>query len=99
MALGGKLKAFVQRCVNVFGYRIEKLKDAVKAPIDVLDLLLTKLSAERPDFFFVQIGANNRLTDDPLRQFVTKYHWHGVLVEPQPQVFQQLLRGGEATRF
>ena len=95
MALGGKLKAFVQRCANVFGYRIEKLKDAVKAPIDVLDLLLTKLSAERPDFFFVQIGANNGLTDDPIRQFVTKYHWHGVLVEPQPQVFQQLLKNYE----
>jgi FkbM family methyltransferase len=95
MALGGKLKAFVQRSVNVFGYRIEKLRDAVKAPIDVLDLLLTKLSAERPDFFFVQIGANNGLTDDPLRQFVTKYHWHGVLVEPQPQVFQQRLKNYE----
>jgi FkbM family methyltransferase len=98
MAFGGKLKAFVQRCVNVFGYRIEKLKDAVKAPIDVLDLLLTKLSAERPDFFFVQIGANNGLTDDPLRQFVTKYHWHGVLVEPQPQVFQQLLKNYEVEK-
>lgn len=98
MPFGGKLKAFVQRCVNVFGYRIEKLKDAVKAPIDVLDLLLTKLSAERPDFFFVQIGANNGLTDDPLRQFVTKFHWHGVLVEPQPQVFQQLLKNYEVEK-
>jgi hypothetical protein len=58
----------------------------------VLDLLLTKLSAERPNSFFVQIGANNGLTDDPIRQFVTKYHWHGVLVEPQPQVFQQLFK-------
>jgi hypothetical protein len=57
MVFGGNLKAFVQRCINVFGYRIEKLKDTVKAPIDVLDLLLTKGSAERPDFFFVQIGA------------------------------------------
>ena len=65
MAFGGKLKAFVQRCVKAFGYRIEKLKDTVKAPIDVLDLLLTKLSAERPDFFFVQIGANNGLTMIP----------------------------------
>jgi len=98
MSFGGKLKAFIQRCVNVFGYRIEKLKDAVKAPIDVLDLLLTKLSAERPDFFFVQIGANNGLTDDPIRQFVTKYHWHGVLVEPQPQVFQQLLKNYEVEK-
>ena len=43
MAFGGKLKAFVQRGVKVFGYRIEKLKDTVKAPIDVLDLLLTKV--------------------------------------------------------
>jgi FkbM family methyltransferase len=95
MAFGGKLKAFVQRCVKVFGYRIEKLRDTVKAPIDVLDLLLTKVSAERSDFFFIQIGANNGLTDDPLRQFVTKYHWHGVLVEPQPQVFQKLLKNYE----
>src|SRR3979490_1393094 len=95
MALGGKLKALIQRCVNMFGYRIEKLRDTVKAPIDVLDLLLTKVSAERPDFFFVQIGANNGLTDDPLRQFVTKYHWHGVLVEPQPRVLQQLLKNYE----
>jgi FkbM family methyltransferase len=95
MAFGGELKAFVQRCVKVFGYRIEKLKDTVEAPIDVLDLLLPKVSAERPDFFFVQIGANNGLTDDPIRQFVTKYHWHGVLVEPQPQVFQRLLKNYE----
>lgn len=57
MAFGGKLKALVQRCAKLFGYRVEKLRDTVKAPIDVLDLLLTIASAERPDFFFVQIGA------------------------------------------
>ena len=95
MALGRKLKEFVQRCAEVFGYRIEKLRDTVKAPIDVLELLVTRVSAGRPDFFFVQIGANNGLTDDPIRQFVTKYHWHGVLVEPQPRVFQQLLKNYE----
>ena len=95
MAFVGELKALIQRCVKLFGYRIEKLNDTVEAPIDVLGLLLTKISAERPDFFFVQVGANNGLTDDPIRQFVTKYHWHGVLVEPQPQVFQQLLKNYE----
>jgi FkbM family methyltransferase len=79
----------------VFGYQIEKLRDKVTAPIDVLDLLLTQVSADRPDFFFAQIGANDGLTDDPIRQFVTKYHWRGVLVEPQPQVFQHLLKNYE----
>jgi FkbM family methyltransferase len=99
MAFGRKLKAFVQRCVNVFGYRIEKHhKDPVKAPIDLLDLLLTKVSAERPDFFFVQIGANNGLTDDPVRHLVIKHRWRGVLVEPQPQVFQQLLKNYEVEK-
>lgn len=95
MVFEGELKAFVQRCVKMFGYRIEKVRDTLIAPIDLLDLLRTKVSPERPDFFFVQIGANNGLTDDPLRQFVTKHHWHGVLVEPQPQVFQQLLKNYE----
>jgi hypothetical protein len=37
-------------------------------------------------------GNLNGLPDDPLRQFVTKYHWRGVLAEPPPQVFQQLLK-------
>jgi hypothetical protein len=45
MDFGGELKALVHRSVNLFGYRIEKLRDTVKAPIDVLDLLLTKVSA------------------------------------------------------
>ena len=95
MDLAVKLKSSVQSCVNVFGYRVEKLRNTVKAPIDVLDLLLTKISADRPDFFFVQIGANNGMTDDPIRQFVTRYHWRGLLVEPQPQVFQHLLKNYE----
>jgi hypothetical protein len=86
IASGRKLKEFVQRSMSVFAFRIEQLREPVKASIDLLDLLLAKVSAQRPDFFFVQIGANNGLTDDPLRQFVTKYHWHEVLVEPQPSV-------------
>jgi FkbM family methyltransferase len=57
--------------------------------------LLTKVSAERPDFLFVQVGANNGLTDDPIRHLVIKHHWRGVLVEPQPQVFQHLLKNYE----
>ena len=95
MGPGEKLKDLVQRCVGVSGYQIQKLREKVTAPIDVLDLLLTKVSADRPDFFFVQIGANDGLTDDPIRQFVTKYHWHGVLVEPQLEVFQRLLKNYE----
>lgn len=95
ISLRRKLKAFVKACVGVFGYRIEKLKSTVNAPIDVLELLLKEVSADRTGFFFVQIGANDGLIDDPIRRFVTKYHWQGILVEPQPQVFQRLLKNYE----
>lgn len=94
----GKLKVLAQRCTNAFGYRVERLRERVEAPIDILDLLLTRLSAERPDFFFVQVGANDGLTDDPIRQYVTRYHWRGLLVEPQPGVFQALLRNYEGEK-
>jgi hypothetical protein len=38
------------------------------------------------------------LTDDPIGHYVTRYHWHGVLIEPQPQVFHQLLKNYEHER-
>jgi FkbM family methyltransferase len=84
-------KLFLQRLANRFGYKIEKLRQTVNAPIDVFDLLMYKLAATVPDFFFVQIGANDGITDDPIREYVTKYHWRGLLVEPQAEVFQRLL--------
>ncbi len=98
MTFQKRLKALVQRCVAPFGYRFERLRDTIDAPIDILDLLLTKESANRPDFFFIQIGANDGMVDDPIRHFVTRYHWRGVLVEPQPEVFNRLLQNYESEK-
>jgi FkbM family methyltransferase len=86
-----KLKAAVQSSLGAFGYRLEVIKDTVEAPIDLLELVLTQSTGRREDFYFVQIGANDGITDDPIRPFVTKYHWRGLLVEPQPQVFAKLV--------
>lgn len=58
MAFTG-LRVFVQRFVNKFGYKIEKLRHPISAPIDVFDLVVHKLVTTVPDFFFVQIGAND----------------------------------------
>ncbi len=89
MAFTG-LRAFVQRFVNKFGYKIEKLRHPISAPIDVFDLVVHKLVTTVPDFFFVQIGANDGITHDPIREYVLKYHWRGLLVEPQPNVMPLL---------
>jgi len=39
---------------------------------------------------FVQIGANDGLGNDPVREFVVNFNWHGLMVEPLPEVYKQL---------
>ena len=59
----------------------------------VSDLLQRKIDAggKASDFFFVQIGAHDGFHHDPIRPFVDKYHWRGLLVEPQPEIYQRLV--------
>lgn len=54
-----------------------------------LDMLFND-DQNMPDFYFIQIGANDGLTGDSLRKYITKYNWKGVLVEPVPYVFKRL---------
>jgi FkbM family methyltransferase len=42
--------------------------------------------------FFVNIGANDGLAGDPLREFITTRGWRGMLVEPVDYVFQRLVK-------
>jgi FkbM family methyltransferase len=74
-----------------FGYRIEKCIDVGDETVDVFDLAVRCAMAERGDFFFVQIGAHNGHDGDPIRKYVTSHHWKGILVEPQPEVFRELV--------
>ena len=40
---------------------------------------------------FLQIGANDGFIQDPLHKFIKRDHWRGVLLEPQPDVFNNFL--------
>jgi FkbM family methyltransferase len=43
------------------------------------------------DFFVIQIGANDGITNDPIHKFIKRDGWKGVLLEPQPDVFKNEL--------
>ena len=45
-----------------------------------------------PGFFFVNIGANDGVHNDPVYPFIAQYGWRGVAVEPDPDVFEELRR-------
>jgi len=43
-----------------------------------------------PDVFFVQIGAMDGISFDPLHKYVVQHKWRGLLVEPLPDMFAEL---------
>jgi FkbM family methyltransferase len=94
------IKTRVQQAASALGYEVRRKREPGKAlPVNVLplvvqDLLRRKAEGRAPggaDFFFVQVGAHDGLHYDPIRPFVTRYHWRGILVEPQPAIFERLV--------
>jgi FkbM family methyltransferase len=80
-----------------YGYRIEKMPltlikhPRVQLQIHLEHVVTRYLYQQRPgDFFFIQIGAHDGVTSDPISQLVRRYAWNGLLVEPQAGAFQQL---------
>ena len=47
-------------------------------------------SAQPSEFFFIQIGTHNGVSNDHLHNFIIKFGLRGILVEPQPHVFTEL---------
>jgi FkbM family methyltransferase len=57
-----------------------------------LDNYLRRLARAERNVFFLQIGAHDGKTDDPLHGLIRKHHWNGVLIEPVAYLFNRLVR-------
>jgi len=55
-----------------------------------IDYIFDLANRRGRDVFFLQVGANDGLMDDPIHFLVRKYGWCGVLLEPDPQLFERL---------
>lgn len=73
------------------------LKYLVKRPKkpSVGHLLELLNSLQKSDVFFMQIGANEGKTEDPIYPHVMLHQWKGIFVEPQPAEFAQLCKNYE----
>ncbi len=55
--------------------------------------LFDKLAAKRGcDVFFVQVGANDGASQDPVNEYVKKYDWPGLAIEPVDEPFVALAK-------
>lgn len=57
-----------------------------------LEYIVAHYALTNPDAFFVQVGAYDGTSNDPLLHIVQHYGWKGVLVEPQNLAFKKLER-------
>src|ERR1043165_8619029 len=86
-----KTKLQIQSILGRFGYEIHK-KRAQVTPVNLFPWVMWDLIRRTgEDQFFIQVGAHDGLHYDPIRPWVEKFHWSGVLAEPQPIIFKRLV--------
>jgi FkbM family methyltransferase len=85
------MKKIIKKIMKRIGYSISKNKSLNLQNLkqvtrdDFFDFYFFQI--DKNNFFFVQIGANDGKTNDPIYHYVTKYQLSGVVIEPQPDVF------------
>jgi FkbM family methyltransferase len=84
-------KSLIKRHPRVFDLIIRIIKRGLMGRRDPLYDVLDRFSRSHGGgISFVQIGANDGLRNDPIREFIVRDEWMGVLIEPLPPVFEML---------
>ena len=77
------MRNLINRGLEKLGYRISRTTE-----IHPLDAVIRRKL--HPDFFFVQVGANDGKQFDPIQSYVRYYQWGGLLIEPVSDYFVEL---------
>jgi len=56
----------------------------------LIDRIILRRYNRSQGFFFIQIGANDGISGDPIHKFIVKHNWSGILVEPVAGLFSKL---------
>ena len=77
-----KLKQFLRNIIDLFENRFRT---------DDIDSIIDSFSRMKKDIYFIQVGANNSIIADPIRTFIIRDGWSGILVEPLKHIFDNLV--------
>lgn len=94
------MKTVIKKLLAAVGLKVINTKYQLRAFLDgyhvlflsfehVVDHYISKRNPVTP-FYFIQIGAFDGVMHDPLRKYIVRYEWNGILVEPQPEPFNKL---------
>lgn len=92
------MKHLVEMVLSKLGYRVQGtrycprqlLEPTSLRAIEFDDVVCRRMFELGRELTFIQIGAFDGVTGDPLRKYIDKCGWRGVVVEPQPRAVSQL---------
>jgi len=84
------IRTLVKSVLQKIGFDVVRYVSDFERPFPVLPLLLREYLAKHESFFFIQVGANDGILDDPLRELILEHRLPGLMIEPQPHVFEKL---------
>lgn len=92
------MKSLLKRLLSKAGYSIHCLRN-VPAPLlnpenlrvlEFDDAVCRRMHETETELVFLQIGVYDGITHDPLRKYIVKSGWRGIMVEPQSRAAQGL---------
>lgn len=84
------LKTLLKACFQRIGFDIVRYVPELNRPFPILPLLVQDHLETGKPFYFVQVGANDGILDDPLRDLILQHSLSGLLIEPLPDIFDKL---------
>lgn len=91
-----RVRSILVSLYHLSKYRLWKPSKLNSIPISAI---LDNYSKLIKNIKFVQIGSNDGVEEDPIRQFILRDRWQGVLVEPLPATFQKLLKNYDSYQY
>ena len=85
------MKRLLKNTLAKLGYRVQGtrytprqlLEPSCLRAIEFDDVVCRRIFESGPNFTFIQIGVFDGITHDPLRKYIDKCGWRGILIEPQ----------------
>jgi FkbM family methyltransferase len=86
------LTRLARRTLNAVGLDLVRHTPDVERPFELVPVILRDYVRSGHPVFVVQVGANDGKAFDPLRESIVAHELPGLLVEPLPDLFDELRR-------
>jgi FkbM family methyltransferase len=92
-----KVKQLIKSAFEALGYRVQGTRYTPRQLLDPngvrplsFDDVVCRHMFEVGQLTFIQVGVFDGVTHDPLRKYIERCGWRGVMIEPQPKQAEQV---------